>query len=97
LILRKIFKKIMVSREAYFSSEKFYFDQLKKKKDKISLYRWYDEFRKETNLPPELRKVIKMSINGKENWPKAIKQIQDLRSTNSVDKPANTGAYTINP
>ena len=87
----------MVSRKAYLSSEKFHFDQLKKKQNRASLYRWYDEFRKERNLPPEIRKVISESIDEKEDWVNIINQVRDLRKSDSVGKPVRTDAYIINP
>ena len=96
-LLKKIFTKVKDHRLEYFGSERFYFDQLMKKKDKASLYRWYDEFRNKGKLPPEIRKVIEVSVLEQEGWAGIIEQVKELRKSESLSNPERIDAYPINP
>lgn len=96
-ILKRIYARLRAQRDAYLTSEKFYFDQFRKKATISSLYRWYDEYRKTQELPPEIGKVIDTSALEVENWTVIVDQVQGLRKSALHGKPERTVTYTINP
>ena len=95
-VLLVILKKIITTRKAYFGSEKYYFDQLKKKKDLTSLYRWYDEWRTDKSYTPEIKHLISQEDLFNQNWIKIITAIKKLRRTEN-DTTNYTSNYVINP
>lgn len=87
---------LIAKRKKYIGSEAYYFRQLKKKQDFAALYSWYDVFRIEQSLPPQIQTILDIRDIENKNWALIVKQISNARRKRNKETSTNL-QYRVNP